>query len=330
MDKMRRKSLLELKKMKLEEVEKYQRELRRYEYENNVPLRGINLRKKIHNLLLSIIKIDRILSDEELYVMSDERVESTAPKIYACTHIGGNDVQRVFEAIQEHAYLFIGDLKELYTDAMGMVLDANGAIKLDTSDKLDRTIAYERSIELLSAGGNLLIFPEGVWNVTHNLPVMPLYPGVIKMANETKADIIPVAIEQYGNRFFVRIGRNIPYDKVASANINARKEELRDAMATLKWDIWSTIGAGTRKSITRDEIEGFQNRIIKRCAYNFSAEELEKGVYRPKEIVEPEAVYIISPLQLFAISLGYYDSLYDETLKDSKKHVILPSVGKVS
>ncbi len=34
--------------------------------------------------------------------------------IFACMHIGGNDVQRVFEAIESHAYLFLGDSGEFY------------------------------------------------------------------------------------------------------------------------------------------------------------------------------------------------------------------------
>lgn len=331
MDRMKKKSLLELKRMKLKEVEQYYLELRKYEYENNVPLRGIELRKKIHNILLSLIKIDRLLSGEELYVINDRRerdkkgnLMTGTPKIYACTHIGGHDVERVFEAIEEHAYLFIGDLKELYTDAMGLVLDANGAIKLDTSDKTDRHIAYQRSIELLNKGGNILIFPEGVWNVSPNKPVLYLYPGTLKMANETHADIIPVAIEQYANRFFVSIGKEIHYDKDKSSNIPLMTETLRDAMATLKWDIWSTVGISTRKSITEDEINGFQERIIKRCDYDFSAAELERTLYWPHEITQPEEVYIISPLMLYALSCGNFDILKDEKMRDGKPHIMLP------
>lgn len=310
--------------MKLEEVEKYYLELRKYEYEKGVPLKGIELRRKIHPLLLSLIKIDRLLSNEELYVVGDKRVPTNRPKIYACTHIGGNDIQRVFEAIEEHAYLFISDLKELYVDETGLILSANGAIKSDSSNKLDRKIAFARSIELLKKGGNLLIFPEGVWNVSPNLLVLPLFDGVLKMADLTGADIIPIAVEQYANRFYVSIGENIPYDPILSGNIPNRKEELRDAMATLKWDIWSKVTNMTRAGITDQEIAEFQNSIIKRCEYDFSAQELERGVYRSKDIVTPEEAYIISPAQLYEIARGNYAALSDETLKDNKNHILLP------
>lgn len=103
-----KKNLLELKKMTLEQVILYNKELRKYEYENNIPLKHIYLRNKIHSLLVQIIKIDRLLSQDTLTVINDNRLNTTNPKIYACTHIGGSDVERIYEAIKEPAYLFLG------------------------------------------------------------------------------------------------------------------------------------------------------------------------------------------------------------------------------
>ena len=85
----------------------------------------------------------------------------------------------------------------------------NGYIPFETNNKVDRKIATKRSIEVLNNGGNLLIYPEGAWNITPNLPVMKLYDGTASMALETGADIIPIGIEQYNNDFFVSIGENI-------------------------------------------------------------------------------------------------------------------------
>ena len=45
MEEFNKKSLLELKKISLEELEKYQQELRKYEYDNDIPLKGIELRE---------------------------------------------------------------------------------------------------------------------------------------------------------------------------------------------------------------------------------------------------------------------------------------------
>lgn len=43
-----------------------------------------------------------------------------------------------------------------------------------------------------------MIFPEGAWNISENLLVMKLYTGAAEMAIRTGADIVPIAIEQFG------------------------------------------------------------------------------------------------------------------------------------
>lgn len=306
MDNFKKKNLLELRRMQLQELEQYYKVLRKYEYDNNVPLKGIKFRQSIHQPLLDIIKVDRMISGEELYVIGDKREKTNRPVIYACTHIGGNDIQRTFEAIGNHAYLFLGDPKETYIDATGILLELNGVIRLETNDKEDRHIAYERAVELLKAGGDLLIYPEGAWNIIENLLVLKLYKGTVKMANETQADIIPIAIEQYANRFFVNIGKNIRYNPSVSGNIEYMNEMLRDTLATLKWDIWERIGDSTRTSITNDEIEQFRERIVARCGYGYTIEDVYKTMYHDKSIVEPEDAYIISPKRLLEISEGKY------------------------
>ncbi len=305
-----KKNILELRKMTMDEIKEYYLALRKYEYENNVPLKNIEIRKKIHKLLLLLIKIDRILSKEKLLVIADRRVESDKPKIYACTHIGGNDIQRAFEAIREHAYLFLGDPKEAYIDFTGVILNLNGSICLETDNKEDRSIAYHRSVELLKKGGNLLIFPEGAWNLTPNLPALKLFPGVVRMANETGADIIPIAIEQYDNTFYVNIGENIKNDSIINTEVSETNKRLRDIMATLKWEIWEIFGTVPRDTFPEDYDKTFIKTIIDRCDYDFSLEEMLDDVFKDKMIISPEEAYIVSPREQFEkrkkLSRGYY------------------------
>ena len=72
-----------------------------------------------------------------------------------------------------------------------------GFIGCDTTEKEDRHIAKELAIRTLKQGGNILIWPEGAWNITENEVVMKLYTGTVEMAIRSGADIIPIAIEQY-------------------------------------------------------------------------------------------------------------------------------------
>ena len=297
MEQFEKKGLLELRKLSLDELKKYYVELRKYEFENSVPLKGIKLRQNIHKLLLSIIKIDRVLAKEKLIVVDDKREKTDKPIIYACTHIGGNDIQRTFEAIKDHAYLFLGDPEGLYKDISGLLLYLNGVICMETGVKNDRYIAKERAIELLKNGGDLLIYPEGAWNITENLPVMKLYTGTIKMAMETNAEIIPIAIEQYDDTFYVNIGKNIKVN--SNGSVKEQNLDLRDALATLKWEIWEGRGMQPRESINQSFVDSFKQSIVDKCEYGFTIDDVYATMYKDEcDIVHEQVLPFIKPKSL--------------------------------
>lgn len=275
--------------MDIDTLSDYYMEKRLERFESNIPLKGIDLRKKIHGLPLKLVELDRKVSKETVSVINDERIITDRPKIYACTHIGGNDIQRVFEAIKEHAYLFLGDPKGLYKDISGLLLFLNGVINMETKDKTDRFIAKERAIELLNKNGNLLIFPEGAWNITPNLLVMDLYKGAVLMARETGADIVPVAIEQYDNDFFVSIGKNIKMDDYSTLSLGDLNIVLRDAMGTQKWNIVEK-HPQSRKDLNIDE-KDFAQSIVDKCPYGFTIEDVEKTRYIDKDKIVLQKPY---------------------------------------
>lgn len=286
----KKKNILQLQKLELEELCNYYMELRQYNYENGISLKGIELRNKIHNILVQLIKIDRKLNNETLTVIQDKRIMTSNPKIYACTHIGGNDIQRTFEAIKEPAYLFLGDPKGIYRDISGLLLYLNGVICLETSNKNDRKIAKERAIELLNKGGNLLIYPEGAWNITDHLPVMKLYKGTASMALKTGADLIPVGIEQYGNDFYVSIGKNIITQNL-EASVDDLNVMLRNAMATQKWNIFEYMGTYFRSDFSEEFMQYFPQSIVDKCEYGFTIEDVYKTRYNDPNEPSLEEVF---------------------------------------
>ncbi len=271
-----KKNIFEIKKMNIQEATDYYRRKRKYLYDTNTPIKGLKIRRIAHPLLLAGVKLDRKLSKEELEIIGDKREKTTRPKIYAATHIGGNDIQRTFESIKDHAYLFLGDPKDLYKDVAGLVLYANGVVVLDTSCKDDKKIAYNRAIELLKMKGNLLIYPEGAWNLTDNLAVMKLYKGTMSMAKETGADVIPVALEQYGNMFVANIGRNIKKEEYANLDVITATNLLRDELSTLKWEIWEQKGICKRENIKEEDKEGFYKFMLSKCSYGVTIDDIEK------------------------------------------------------
>lgn len=292
LDNFHKQSLFELRKKSVEEIEKYYRELRKYEYDNNIPLKNITIRKKIHNLMVLILKIDRLLKHEKITIIKDEHTPSNKQVIFAATHIGGNDIVRIFEAINNHAYLMLGDPGIIYVTALGQLLNLNGYLPLNTRNKTDRKIAYDRSIELLNKGGNLLIFPEGAYNVFENLPVMKIFKGTVRMAIETDSEIIPLAIEQYDNNFLISIGKNLKFDK--NIPVDEANNILRDTLASLKWDIWSTQEVVKRNSYDEEFIKNYRQSVVDRDDYGdyvYTLNDIYETMYHDKNISTPEEVY---------------------------------------
>lgn len=287
-------SLIEKRKMAIEELINYYAEYRIYCYNKGDKLKGIELRKKIYPLIKLILKTDQLLSKEDNVIIDNKNhAQPNEPKIFACTHIGGNDIQRTFQVIKEPAYLMLGDPGILYKMPIYQALRLNGVIPLETKNKTDRKIAYNRAIELLNNGGNLLIYPEGAWNVSPNEIVMKTFTGTVRMAKETGVDIIPIGVEQYGKTFFFNVGENYKIDNDTSKSDDELNKELRDKLCTLKWDIMKTQPELKRKDIPDDYINEFQSEIVERCnyGYGFSLEDALSESFHDKNVIAEEEVF---------------------------------------
>lgn len=259
------KSLVQLKKMTIEDVNSYYRNLRKYEYENNIPVKGVDLRKKTYKLIKLILKIDKLINKRTVTIIGDKRVETDKAKIYACTHIGRYDIESALEAIDESAWLLMGDPSETYLNLDGLILRMNGVSWFDTDDKFDAHTVNIRQQKILSEGGNELCFPEAAWNLSPVNPVGEINPGVVKRAIRTNSDIVPIAVEQYQNNgirnYYVNIGKNISLTGAKLTDAKEISSKLRDDMASLKWDIWSEFGKDKRKNIPSDWNDGYNSFI---------------------------------------------------------------------
>ena len=239
--------------MPLPELERYYRERRKERFENGRLFRGVKTRKVLHALAAIFIPYYHALCRRKLTVLADRRVPSDRPLVFAANHICWHDVEMIFTAIRTHAYVFWGDPRKLYRALDGLAMYANGTIISDINDAFDRNLGKETCIKWLERGGNLLIFPEGAWNVTENLPVMPLFTGTAEMAVRAEADIIPVAVEYCGaNHFVVNIGKNISTAGRDLTEKRALTDELRDVLASLRWEIWESLPQTKRADIPSD------------------------------------------------------------------------------
>lgn len=281
-------SLIKAITMQQKELEEYYNKKRKDDFIKNKGIcKHIKLHNACHYFLVYVIKLRRLLNGVKITLCGDKRKTTNKPIIYACAHVEYDDIEAAFETIKKPCWLFLGDPRELYKNIDGFMLYLNGVIPLDTNDKQDRHIAKETAVQLLKSGGNLLIFPEGAWNITENLPVMKLYSGTAEIAIRTQSDIIPMAVEKYKNNIYVHIGENISVDNYELSDKYLLTEILRNKLAELKWYCWENIGINKRENFPDGYGEIFLKEILgtAKLGYTFSLQDILDTMFNDKNIV---------------------------------------------
>lgn len=200
---------------------------------------SLKSRKRLFPILKAIIITRNKFNGYKIKCIGNKSISCKAPKIYATTHIGKLDIETVVTYIKEHFVLLSGDFEDIYRSAEGTFLLINGCIFVRKDDAEDRHLSKEKIIGTLKSGGNIMWFPEGVWNLSPNLPVLPMPYGIIDAAVKANAVIIPIAIEQYEKEFIVNIGENFYADN--NSKLIDEIARFRDVMATLKYEIWESV-----------------------------------------------------------------------------------------
>lgn len=299
----------ELDKLSKEEYAIYMRDKRLYDYATRNILQGMEKRRKFYPIIQQALSLNRALIDHQSYkIINDRQIDTGKPVIYAITHVGKFDYQIMTEALAEHTYAFAGDPEEMHRTFDGFFMETSGAIFCDTENSLDRYIAQNTAVSLLKRGTSLMIYPEGIWNITSNLLMLPIFPGVIKMAQEAGVDIVPVAVEQYGKKFIISIEKNIVIDNRDTNDteyINRKREELRNVMAFAKLDIIKSQPSVTRTSLGEyDDLENeYQQMRLNEWVDKdkkpfYTLEKIEERTFKEKDKNTGE--FISSPKDAFS------------------------------
>ena len=99
----------------------------------------------------------------------------------------------------------------------------------------------------LSSGKSLIWFPEGTWNLTNNLLMLPMKWGIIDCAQKCNVSIIPVILEYKAkNICLVNMGEPLNFD---GFSLREGIDKLRDQMATIRWISWEQKGVSARKNL---------------------------------------------------------------------------------
>lgn len=206
---------------------------------------GFYFRRTIYPL---VRKLSGPLTDTEGILVKAEPMPR-GPKIFACTHTySREDIAWAISFAGEQSYLLTNGWRELLYTSDGIALWASGVILVDRYDKANRKASIEKAKRVLELGGNVMIFPEGVWNMSENQLVRKLYPGVYRISAISGAPVIPISTMMYGDKFYVSRGKAL---YLAELDQQDALRKLRDSLAALKWEIMERYGVDTRENLLR-------------------------------------------------------------------------------
>ena len=281
-------SLIKMLSLPQAECEVYCRENRLERYRKyGGRVRFLRLHRIAHHLLLPALMLTVRKAGWKLKIVRDDRKQTRRPVIFCPTHIGGLDAEMAIIAIR-----MLGDPRELYKDPAGMMLQMNGWVPFDVSHREDRKAAKAQMKAVLESGENLLLYPEGAYNVSPNWLLNHLFAGAVELAITCGAEIVPIALERHDSTYHCIIGENLTYNNSSLDDRFALTGKLRDHMATLKWELIETLPQQKRENITETSYRQFLREVIQtNYDYTYTLEDILETQFHPKGIVSPEEAF---------------------------------------
>ena len=182
------------------------------------------------------------------------------PIIFAANHSAFQDTPIMLRVTKRRSYIFGGKQNLAFIDWVFFVL--NGTIWVDRMSKEDMAASKDAVLEYLAKGQSVLWFPEGTWNLTASQLMMPMKWGIIEVARTAGAQIIPAALDYDREANTCRIKFGAPMSGDALENKAEAIRDLRDTMATLRWDLMCSQPVLRRADITPEQLQKEMYRVI--------------------------------------------------------------------
>lgn len=184
------------------------------------------------NVLVNIKLHYNVLCEEQ----SGFEIIRNRTVIYAVNHYSFMDIPIICSIIPKRGYILAGTQKLSFSDWLYFIL--NGVIFVDRKDREDRSASKNAIITYLRKKRSVIMFPEGTWNLTDSQLMLPMKWGIIDIAMESGAQIIPMILDYDREKRQCLILYGTPLLFEIGTNRREAIRSLRDAMATMRWKLW--------------------------------------------------------------------------------------------
>jgi len=230
--------------------------------------------KKLHEILFLFVRnISKKYIHEELII--DSKSSYKGPVIYAVNHTNVSDTPVVFHTLNKQAYILAGTKSQKLIDSIGFNL--NGVVWVDRHSAKSRKKSTEKIYKILSSGGSVMWFPEGTWNLTDNLLMLPMRYGIVKMAAKANVPIVPISIHYVGSIIYSTVGEPITIG--INEDAITAITQLRDIMATMKYEQMEACGVYKRIDVDKKDFDALIKASLDEYP-TFNREYEEKCVFK--------------------------------------------------
>ncbi len=234
----------------------------------------------LHPLLMAIMKNQRRQRQQELHILNEHPSCDSKGVLYVVNHSCRYDFPITSEVIGHRVNVLVGKQRLDFIDRLCFLL--NGVVWVDRQSSTHKKRAAEKMLKLLRNGECVCMYPEGTWNLEPSKPMLPMYWGCIDIARKTSVPIAPLVLEFREDDCYAKFGKLIYVDERDDKAI--KFEELRETMATLKWDIWEKFPIVPRAQM--DMCEWDREKKSRIAAYPKLNYEYEKQCVRKEKTSE--------------------------------------------
>ena len=209
---------------------------------------GIRIRRFLHPLIHMGI---RVAVDRPIDIIRYPALSKGKNYIFAAGHSFPGEIASNLSVIDRKTWVLLGTTDQVDHNPQMLAAWANGMIYVDKFSSESRRESMKKMKRILLAGDSVLMFPEGVLNNSENLLCMPVYPGFYHLSQETGVEVVPIVshAEHDAKRIMVAAGDPMSFDDKSK---NEAMDELRDALATLRFEMIERLPQLERRSLSGD------------------------------------------------------------------------------
>lgn len=285
----------------------------------DLPIKNHTFRKVTRPIQRKALLAQRIIKGQtvDIYGNKSYKIPEGKTVTFVVSHIGKFDYEIVNEQIKEQFYVMASDYRNMHGNMNQTMMEWFGVWYVDELDKIDRYYTGEINKKTLRDGYHTMVLSEGTWNISENEIIYDTHFGAVDGAISTNSLILPISIEQYDKHFVINFGEffdpaivanelSCYWDSYKSYSELDDTDELegelklliktvtnammRDALATLKYEIWEKRGIELRKDIPVDYWQNFiKERISEWPGYSMQ-EQIDSVVHTKEKTLHEEVL----------------------------------------